>query len=126
MVLSLLDLFLPRNVSRTWLGYLSLLGIVVSAFFVVTYLAPAEPKQPLNYSYRIDDFGNIIKLILLTGAGLITFMSLGTVKEEEVHHVGEYYYLLLPATLGGMIMASSGDLITLFVGLESPASHPTF
>jgi NADH-quinone oxidoreductase subunit N len=118
VVLSLLDLFLPRNVSRTWLGYLSLLGIVVSAFFVVTYLAPAEPKQLLNYSYRIDDFGNIIKLILLTGAGLITFMSLGTVKEEEVHHVGEYYYLLLPATLGGMIMASSGDLITLFVGLE--------
>jgi NADH-quinone oxidoreductase subunit N len=118
VVLSLLDLFLPRQVSRTWLGWLSIVSIVISAYFVTTYLAPAEPKQLLNYSYRIDDFANIIKLILLAGAGLITFMSIGSVKEADIPHVGEFYYLLLPATLGGMIMASSGDLITLFVGLE--------
>src|SRR5690606_3161693 len=31
---------------------------------------------------------------------------------------GEFYYLLLPALLGGMSMASSTELITLFVGLE--------
>ncbi|MCZ8514839.1 NADH-quinone oxidoreductase subunit N [Paenibacillus filicis] len=118
VVLSLLDLLLPKQISRTWLGWLSLVGILVSAVFVVTYLNPAEPRQLLQFSYRIDDFANIIKLILLTGAGLITLMSIGSVKEDEIPHVGEYYYLLLPATLGGMIMASSGDLITLFVGLE--------
>lgn len=118
VVLSLLDLLLPRQTSRTMLGWLSLASILISALFVVSHLDPAEPTQLLHYSYRIDDFANIMKLILLTGAGLITFMSIGSVKEEEVPHVGEYYYLLLPATLGGMIMASSGDLITLFVGLE--------
>ncbi|CAG7655561.1 NADH-quinone oxidoreductase subunit N [Paenibacillus allorhizosphaerae] len=118
VVLSLLDLLLPRQASRTMLGWLSLVSIIISALFVVLYLDPAEPKQLLNYSYRIDDFANIMKLILLSGAGLITFMSIGSVKEEDIPHVGEYYYLLLPATLGGMIMASSGDLITLFVGLE--------
>ncbi|TVY09305.1 NADH-quinone oxidoreductase subunit N [Paenibacillus cremeus] len=118
VVLSLLDLLLPRHSNRTWLGWLSLASIVISALFVVSYLNPAEPKQLLQFSYRIDDFANIIKLILLTGAGLITFMSIGSVKEEDIPHVGEFYYLLLPATIGGMIMASSGDLITLFVGLE--------
>ncbi|NTZ20859.1 NADH-quinone oxidoreductase subunit N [Paenibacillus sp. JMULE4] len=118
VVLSLIDLFLPNKASRTWLGWLSLASIVISAVFVVSYLNPAEPKQLLQFSYRIDDFANIIKLVLLTGAGLITFMSIGSVKEENIPHIGEFYYLLLPATLGGMIMASSGDLITLFVGLE--------
>ena len=31
---------------------------------------------------------------------------------------GEFYYLFLTGLLGGMIMTSSGDLITLFIGLE--------
>src|SRR5690606_18291504 len=31
---------------------------------------------------------------------------------------GEFYYLTLAALLGAMVMASSADLITLFVGLE--------
>ncbi|WP_281883151.1 NADH-quinone oxidoreductase subunit N [Paenibacillus sp. YYML68] len=119
IILSLLDLLLPRQVSRSWLGWLSLVGIAVSALFIVLYqLNIDEPKQLLMNSYRIDDFASIMKLVLLTGVGLITFMSIGSVNEEETPHVGEYYYLLLPAVLGGMIMASSGELITLFVGLE--------
>jgi NADH-quinone oxidoreductase subunit N len=118
VVLSLLDLLLPRHTNRSLLGWLSLISIIISALFVISGLNPAETKQLLNLSYRVDDFGNIMKLILLTGAGLITFMSIGSVKEQEIPHVGEYYYMLLPATIGGMIMASSGDLITLFVGLE--------
>ncbi|WP_026326667.1 NADH-quinone oxidoreductase subunit N [Paenibacillus ginsengihumi] len=118
VALSLIDLLMPRQASRSWLGWLSLVSIALSAAFVIAALNPAEPKQLLQFSYRVDDFANILKLVLLTGAGLITFMSIGTIREEETPHVGEYYYLLLPATLGGMIMASSGDLITLFVGLE--------
>jgi NADH-quinone oxidoreductase subunit N len=118
IILSLLDLLVARRVSRTFIGWLSLVGVIVSAFFVVAQINPAEPIQLLNQSYRVDDFGNILKLILLTGTGLVIFMSLGAVKEDDIPHIGEYYYFLLPAVLGGMIMASSGDLITLYVGLE--------
>ena len=45
-------------------------------------------------------------------------MSLGTVKREDIADKGEYYYLLLPAAVGAMIMASSGDMLTLYIGLE--------
>ena len=45
-------------------------------------------------------------------------MSLGSLDSDEIPHKGELYYLLLPAVLGAMIMTSSGDLITLYVGLE--------
>lgn len=119
VILSLLDLFLPVRMKRTLLGWLTVLATAVSAAFVIARLGTDQPISLLGQSYRIDDFANLMKLVLLGGTGLIVFMSLGTVKEEEIQHEGEFYYLFLPAVLGGMIMASSADLITLFVGLET-------
>lgn len=124
IVISLIDLLLPRRVNRDLTGWLSLLGILGSAAFVVFYSIPViNGDGPgtislLRDSYRIDDFGNILKLVILGGGALVTFMSIGAVKDDEIPHRGEYYYLLLPALIGGMIMASSSELITLFVGLE--------
>lgn len=118
IILSLLDLILPNRFNRSIIGWLTLVGIAVSAVFVVLQLNPDEAIQLLNQSYRVDDFSNILKLCTLVGTGLIVFMSLGFVKEDAIPHVGEYYYFYLPAALGAMIMSSSGDLITLYVGLE--------
>lgn len=127
VVLSLLDLILPRSFNRTMLGWLALAGLVVSAAFVIgdisalnqTGAAQAvDPISLLGGSWRIDDFANLFKLLFLAGTALILLMSIGNVKEDEIPHKGEYYYLLLPATLGAMVMASSGDLITLFIGVE--------
>lgn len=126
VVLSLLDLAMPRSVSRTLLGWLALVGTAVSAAFVIGDIAMlnpggAEPVSPISLlgdSWRIDDFANLFKLLFLAGTALILFMSIGNVKEDEIPHSGEFYYLFLPATIGTMVMASSGDLITLFVGLE--------
>jgi NADH-quinone oxidoreductase subunit N len=118
IILSLLDLVLPNRFNRSIIGWLTLVGIAVSAVFVVLQLNPDEAIQLLNQSYRVDDFSNILKLCTLVGTGLIVFMSLGFVKEDAIPHVGEYYYFYLPAALGAMIMSSSGDLITLYVGLE--------
>jgi NADH-quinone oxidoreductase subunit N len=118
VVLSILDLVLPKRTNRNLLGWLALVSVILSAVWIIRQLNPASTVELLEQSYRIDDFANLLKLILLTGAGLVVLMSLGSVKENEIPHKGEYYYLLLPATVGGMMMASSGDLITLYVGLE--------
>ncbi|SDO62810.1 NADH-quinone oxidoreductase subunit N [Paenibacillus sp. yr247] len=118
IILSLLDLILPSRFSRSIIGWLTLVGIAISAVFVVLQLNPDEAIQLLNHSYRVDDFSNLMKLFTLTGTGFIVYMSLSFVKEDAIPHVGEYYYFYLPAALGAMIMSSSGDLITLYVGLE--------
>jgi NADH-quinone oxidoreductase subunit N len=118
IILSLLDLLLPAKISRTFIGWLSLLGVLFSMVFVFMQMNPAEPIQLLNQSYRVDDFANLLKIVFLTGTGFVIFMSLGAVKQIDIPHIGEYYYFFLPAALGAMIMASSGDLITLYVGLE--------
>ncbi len=44
-------------------------------------------------------------------------MSINYLKIEDIHR-GEYYALMLFATSGMMMMASAGDLITLYLGLE--------
>lgn len=126
ILLSLLDLVIPRRFNRSWVGGLTLLSLAVSAMFVVIAMrlyngAGADDQaviQLLAQSYRVDDFGNLLKLFILTGTFLVVLMSIGSIKEKEIPHHGEYYYLFLPAALGAMVMVSSGDLITLFVGLE--------
>ncbi|MGO4269988.1 NADH-quinone oxidoreductase subunit N [Paenibacillus sp. TAF58] len=118
IILSLLDLVLPNRLSRSIIGWLTLVGIAISAIFVVLQLNPDGAIGLLNNSYRVDDFSNLLKLFTLVGTGFIVLMSLGFIKEEAIPHVGEYYYFYLPAALGAMIMSSSGDLITLYVGLE--------
>lgn len=127
VVLSLLDLALPRTVSRFWLGWLSLAGVAVSALFVLGDIAwlnpPGTAASPgpvslLGDSWRIDDFANLFKLVFLAGTALIILMSIGQIGKSDIPHQGEFFYLVLPATVGAMVMASSGDLITLYVGLE--------
>ncbi|QJD85291.1 NADH-quinone oxidoreductase subunit N [Cohnella herbarum] len=127
-LLVILDLLLPKRINRDIIGWLTLLGIVIAAVFVVLLLlslgdGDASDSAATSYnllagSYRVDDFGNLLKLIFLGASAFIVFSSLGTVRDEDVPIKGELYYLMLPAVLGAMVMSSSGDLITLFVGLE--------
>lgn len=127
VILALLDLTLPNRISRNVLGWLTIAALFISSLFVVRFMfklnatdvsEAMQPLQLLNDSYRIDDFGNLFKLFFLLGTAFVVFISIGSLKREQVEQKGEYYYLFLPAVLGAMIMASSGDLITLFVGLE--------
>nr|WP_255655003.1 NADH-quinone oxidoreductase subunit N [Cohnella sp. REN36] len=122
IVLAVLDLLLPKRVDRDAIGWLSLLGLAVAGVFVGWRMYDlydgGAPQSLLGGSYRVDDFGNLLKLAFLAASFLIVLASLGTVRRSEVPIKGEFYYLTLPAVLGAMVMASSGDLITLFVGLE--------
>lgn len=68
----------------------------------------------------IDGFALLFKLIFLLSAALTLLMSAPYLRVEGVR-AGEYYFLILCATLGMMFMASGIDLITLFIGLETMA-----
>ncbi|MFC5701585.1 NADH-quinone oxidoreductase subunit N [Cohnella faecalis] len=127
IVLAVVDLFLPKRVSRDVVGWLALAGLAIAALFVVwlmlDFKSAGEAGKEASYSqlggsYRIDDFGSLLKLIFIGATGFIVLSSLGSVRSEDVPIKGELYYLVLPAVLGAMVMASSADLITLFIGLE--------
>ncbi|WP_123042275.1 NADH-quinone oxidoreductase subunit N [Cohnella candidum] len=128
VVLAILDLFLPRSWNRNLIGWLTILGLAVAAVFVVWLMldfknaGAANPEASvhnlLGVSYRVDDYGGLLKLLFLGASAFIVLASLGSTRNSDIPLKGEFYYFVLPAVLGAMVMASSGDLITLFVGLE--------
>ncbi|WHY77436.1 NADH-quinone oxidoreductase subunit NuoN [Neobacillus sp. WH10] len=117
-LLTLLDLFMPKKLDRRILGWIGIVGIF-AAIIAVTSLLGTEATSILDDTFTLDAFGKSFKLILLAGAALVMFLAISyEAKDGLEEYRGEFYYLFLTALLGAMIMTSSGDLITLFVGLE--------
>jgi NADH-quinone oxidoreductase subunit N len=73
-----------------------------------------------NGQIAVDPFGLVFKLVFLLSAAITVLMSVHFLDVEGAKP-GDYYFLILCATLGMMFMASGTDLITLFIGLETMA-----
>jgi NADH-quinone oxidoreductase subunit N len=117
-LLSVLDLFMPKHVDRKVLGWIGFIG-VVAALVSLVMLVGHDTTSILFDTFRLDSFAIAFKLILLVGAALVMLLAIDFRHDEGLElYKGEFFYLFLAALLGAMFMASSGDLITLFVGLE--------
>jgi NADH-quinone oxidoreductase subunit N len=68
----------------------------------------------------VDQFALFFKVVFLGAAAFTVLMSVRYLEIEGASP-GEYYFLILCATLGMMIMAGGIDLITIFIGLETMA-----
>ncbi len=55
----------------------------------------------------------------------MTFLLSINFIESDKFYQGEYYYLLLSSLLGALVVSSSRDLLTIFIGIEL-ASTPMF
>jgi NADH-quinone oxidoreductase subunit N len=117
-LLTILDLFMPKKQDRRILGWIGIMAIVAAIVSVLTQVG-GPVTSILDDSFRLDSFAMGFKLLLLVGSGLVMFLAVSyEAKDGLEEYRGEFYYLFLSALLGGMIMTSSGDLITLFIGLE--------
>ena len=97
-------------------GALLVLGATAAALvpFVDTHVEVA------NGLLAIDRFALFFKIVFLASAALTVLMSVRYLEIEGASP-GEYYFLILCATLGMMIIAGGIDLITTFIGLETMA-----
>ncbi len=66
----------------------------------------------------VDRFSLFFDGVICLGAGLASLLAGGYLREHRLER-GEFYALILFATLGAMILASAGDLLTVFLGLET-------
>lgn len=117
-ILCVTDLLMPSQVKRKPLGWIAVCGVLL-ALLVLIGLVPTETTSILYDTFRLDSFAKAFKFILLIGAFLVVLLAESYEPPEGMKDTkGEFYYLFLTALLGAMIMTSSGDLITMFVGLE--------
>jgi NADH-quinone oxidoreductase subunit N len=112
----LLDLFLPDGVSRRPLLWLSMLGLLVVGGLSVGLLARVPAASFSNFLV-VDQFSVYFKLIFLIAAGLVLLAS-DTFTERLREYEAEFYGLLLLCTTGMMLMASTGELMSLYLSLE--------
>jgi len=101
---------------RDRLAILSLAGVGVAAIALVERRGVSEIV--FNGMLAADGFAWFFNLLFLLVAGLTFLISMPYARWLGVDQ-GEYYALLLFSTLGMMIMASSLDLISIFLGLET-------
>ena len=86
--------------------------------FVLTLLMRDQHDLTFSGALALDDYSVYFMLAILVTAAIIILLSLDYVPETGM--VGaEYYSLILFATLGMLLMAAAGDLIIIFLGLET-------
>ncbi|HEU5113916.1 MAG TPA: NADH-quinone oxidoreductase subunit N [Acidimicrobiia bacterium] len=111
-----LDLILPRP-KKFWVATLAVAGIAVAAVPLVMLAADGTTRSMFDGSYVVDEFAVILKGLFIVSAYIVLLMSHHYIESERFYQ-GEYYFLLLASVLGSLVMASSRDLIILFIGLE--------
>mgnify|MGYP003341332678 FL=1 len=114
---SLADLFLDE--SRKWvlssLTGFTLLGALLPVLTLGVSDSPV--RSMFDGRYVVDEFSVVLKALFLIVGYVIVLLSTNHVEEEEYWR-GEYWFLLLTSVMGMVMMASSRDLITVFVALE--------
>ncbi|HMO59231.1 MAG TPA: NADH-quinone oxidoreductase subunit N [Roseiflexaceae bacterium] len=71
--------------------------------------------SPILSAFATDDLTMIARLLLIGAALVVVLFSF---SYQPIGHPGEFYALLLMATLGMCVMAAATELILAFVGLE--------
>jgi len=100
---------------KSFLAHLSWIAILLA--FVANLRLWDLMETTFSDMFIVDNFAIFFKFIFLAGSFLIILVSISYLKREKMVH-GEYYSLILFSTLGMMLMASSFNLVIIFLGLE--------
>jgi NADH-quinone oxidoreductase subunit N len=117
LLLLMVDVFVPRAHQRM-LAWVALFTLAATA--LAMWPLAGVHTQISRGLMAVDTFGLFFKALFLAAASLTVTMSIPFLEVEGAR-AGEYYFLVLCATLGMMFMASGTDLITIFIGLETMA-----
>jgi NADH-quinone oxidoreductase subunit N len=108
-----------RDESRTDSGSLapavSLLGLI--AALGATFAANAQPGAAFQQMIIVDGFATFFRALVIVVA-ILAILCSGQYLRRERSHGGEYYALILFSVAGQGIMATSNELIMMFIGLE--------
>src|SRR5688572_9240549 len=116
LVVMLRDLFIEEHEPKHILVFLSFVGIGLAAGETLALWGVQE--RAFNDSIVLDNFALFFALIFMFAAGLTILSSISYVRQAGIHE-GEFYSLVLFATVGMMLMAGANDLMVFFLGLET-------
>src|ERR1700687_3031521 len=117
VVIMLVDAF-GRRGQRWVTGALSIAALVAAGVASVWLgTASSAPHDAFNGMMVLDELRLSFTLIFLIVSILTILIAMVWIEVEDLP-AGEFHALLLFATCGMMLMASAGDLVIVFLGLE--------
>ncbi len=100
------------------LAWLSVAGVVAAGVAAVWLWTSDASGSSYSGVVITDLFGTFFKLVVLGGTLLALLFSPAYVDRRLSRFHGEYYGLLLLATVGMMLLVSMGELISIVLALE--------
>jgi NADH-quinone oxidoreductase subunit N len=116
LLVLVVDLFLPKRF-KIWNPILTLGGIIAATVALATLIG--DDRSTFNGTFVIDNYAVLFKFLFLGATGLTVLLSKDYVEENAETSQGEFYFLLLAALVGMLVMPSARDLLVLFIALET-------
>ena len=115
VIVMIFDLF--ESIQKSVLAWATVAGSAVALWVSAQMLGAETIGSEFHGMMRVDRFSLFFNIIFLVSTILITLISTSYLARDDKRQ-GEYYLLILLATLGMMLMAAGNELIVVFLGLE--------
>jgi NADH-quinone oxidoreductase subunit N len=114
LLVLILEAFIQKE-NKNYLGYISLVFLIVCAVFCVR-------SWNANYSYfdgvlHLDQLALLLTFLFLIATAFVMLTGMKYISLQNANF-GEFYALLLLALSGMMIMVSTVNFLVIFLGLE--------
>ncbi|MFN8556719.1 MAG: NADH-quinone oxidoreductase subunit N [Dehalococcoidia bacterium] len=112
------ELLFPRT-RKDMHAYLAALGALLAGAISLLYIrvdkgfAPTAGVELLH----VDEYTTYLR-VLLCGIAAFICLSSAQFARQRLTNIGEYYGIILVATIGGIYMAAGTELITTWISLE--------
>ncbi len=109
------DLF--DSLQKTVTAWITIVGSAIALYVSIDMLQIGTEGTEFSNMIQVDKYSLFFNVIFLVSTILVVLISMNYLGRQD-RRQGEYYLLILLATLGMMLMASGNELIVVFLGLE--------
>lgn len=115
IIVAIFDLF--NSIQKTFTAWLTIVGCAIALYVSVDMLQVGVEGTEFSNMIQVDKYSLFFNVIFLVSTILVVLISMNYLGRAD-RRQGEYYLLILLATLGMMLMAAGNELIVVFLGLE--------
>lgn len=103
---------------RNIVGYLSLVGFIIS--FIFLFYLPGESQPSFFYMIVVDPFSLFFKQIILISSVIIIVFSLFSKElQDSKHNLGEYYIFITGMAFGMFLLSGATNLVMIYLAIET-------
>ena len=115
IIVAIFDLF--DSIQKTFTALITIVGCAIALYVSIDMLHIGTEGTEFSNMIQVDKYSLFFNIIFLVSTILVVLISMNYLGRQD-RRQGEYYLLILLATLGMMLMASGNELIVVFLGLE--------